>query len=428
MMADDGAVLFHTSDNFFWTKPRRRLWPEFATRGLHVRAVVSVDQALAPASTSILASLVLFTREPPDQLFVGRLERSTPVPVLVRNLLAGRTDDDPQLGVLTSADSFRGWRPLMLEQELGRMFGSSELRALGDIGRIRRVQLTPDLLYDPPGNCIFVPTLGFGDVLTVPPDLEGRRGYKLLEVQLDPAVALAQYVAGLLSSPPGKQLREAVSSGSTIPHLNAAGAEVLRLPVPSIRAQVETARGAAHLASMEATITRLRDELWRRPQDAPQVLSELETSGTVDPTRRWLETLPYPLASVLQRYSALRDPTERLEGLLHFYEATAQFGCAVLLSILLADPDLLESARPPTAGAAGVDRDLFDRAEFGMWINLGAHARKAIRRIEGVRELRLRLRRSSGASRWAHGAAGWEANLGSARSGTAIRNTAPTAE
>jgi len=395
MVADHGAVLFRTPDDFFWATPRRRLWPRFAERGLYPRAVISVDPALASAS-SILASLVLFTREARDQLFVGRLERSTSVPALVRNLVAGRADGDPQLGVLTSAQSFRGWRPLILEQELGRMFGSSELRALADVGRIRRVELRPDVLYDPPGNCIFVPTLGFGNVLTVPPDLDERRSYKLLEVQLDPAVALAEYVAGLLSSPPGKQLREAVSSGSTIPHLNATGAEVLRLPVPSISAQVETARGAAHLASMEATVTRLRDELWRRPQDASRVLSELEVSGTVDPARRWLETLPYPLASVLQRYTALRGPTERLDALLHFYEATAQFGCAVLLSILRADPDLLGSARSAIAGAAGPERDVLDRAEFGLWINLGRTLAKAIRRIKGLPELRPRLGEASG--------------------------------
>jgi hypothetical protein len=395
MVADHGAVLFHTSDDFFWAKPRRRLWPQFAERGLHPRAVISVDPALAPAS-STSASLVLFARKAQDELFVGRLERSTSVPALVRNLIAGQTDDDPQLGVLTSADSFRGWRPLLLEQQLGRMFGSAELRALADIGRIRGVQLRPDVPYDPPGNCVFVPTLGFGNVLTVPPDLEGRHGYRLLEVQLDPAVALAEYVAGLLSSPPGRQLREAVASGSAIPHLNASGAEVLRLPVPPISAQVETIRGAAHLTSMEATITRLRDELWRRPQDAPQVLGELEVSATVDPARRWLETLPYPLASVLQRYTALRGPKERLDALLYFFEAAAQFGCAVLLSVLRADPDLLASARSAIAGAAGVDRDLLDRADFGMWINLGRTLAKAIRRIKGLPELRQRLGEAAG--------------------------------
>jgi hypothetical protein len=126
------------------------------------------------------------------------------------------------------------------------------------------------------------------------------------------------------------------------------------------------------------------------------VLSELDASATTDPVRRWLETLPYPLASVLQRYSALRDPTAQLEGLLHFYEATAQFGCAVLLSILRVDPGLLETARPDIAGAAGSERDLFDRADFGLWINLGTTLAKAVRRLSGQSELRPRLEEAVG--------------------------------
>ncbi len=84
MVADRGAALFRTPDDFFWAKSRRRLWPQFAERGLHPRAVISVDPALAPSS-SIATSLVLFTGEERDQLFVGRLERSTAVRALVRN-------------------------------------------------------------------------------------------------------------------------------------------------------------------------------------------------------------------------------------------------------------------------------------------------------------------------------------------------------
>ncbi len=265
VVAAHGAVLFHTPDNFFWAKSRRGLWAGFAERGLHPRAVISVDPALAP-SWLPTASLVLFTRRAREQLFVGRLERGTSVPALVRNLIAERTDDDPQLGVMTRAESFRGWRPLVLEQELGRMFGPSELRPLADIGRIRSVALQPDVPYDPPANCVFVPTLGFGSVRTAPPELEGKRRYRVLVVELDPEVAQAEYVAGLLSSPPGRQLRESVSTASRPPHLSVTGAEVIRLPVPPISNQLQAVRSAAQLASMEATVARLRSELWRRPQ------------------------------------------------------------------------------------------------------------------------------------------------------------------
>jgi hypothetical protein len=395
MVAAHGAVLFHTSDNFFWAKSRRKLWAGIAERGLHPRAVVSVDPALA-SSWLIATSLVLFTQEVRDQLFVGRLERGTSVPALVSNLMAERTDDDPQLGVLTRSESFRGWGPLMLEQELARMFGSSELRPLTDIGHIRSVQLRPDGAYDPPANCVFVPTLGFGNVGTAPPDLTGKGGYKVLVVALDPEVAQAEYVAGLLSSPPGRQLRESVSTGTGVLHLSATGAEVIRLPVPPISVQMQAVRSAAQLASMEATVARLRDQLWRRPQEAGTVLAQLEASAKADPVRRWLDTLPYPLASVLQRFSALRDPREQLDELLHFYEATAQFSCAVLLSILRADPDLLAFARPEIARVVGRRGGRFDRAEFGLWTTLGRALAHTITRISERRELRPRLEEAVG--------------------------------
>jgi hypothetical protein len=394
LVTDGGHVLFHTMDNFFWSQKRRQLCAELADRGLHPQAVVSIDQGLIPGWIAA-TSLVLFGAHPPDQLFVGRIERDTSIAALVENLVAHRAADDPHLGVFTTAHDFRGWGRFIVERNLARMFESSDMRAIADIGRVRRVQLKPGVPYDPPPNCLFVPTLGFGNVMTVPPDLEGKSGYTLVEVQLDPALARAEYVAGLLSSPPGKQLRESVATGSTIPNIKASGVSEIRVPLPALAVQAEAVQTAAHLVSMEAAISRAHSELWRRPERALRLISQLEIE-TKDPVRRWLETLPYPLASVLQRYLALRDPTERLSRLLHFYEITAEFACAVLLSILRNDPELMDSARRDIASAAGPGRDLLDRADFGLWINLGTTLAKAIRRLSGETEQRRRLEEAAG--------------------------------
>jgi hypothetical protein len=397
LVADRGHIFFHTADSFFEAETRRHVRQGLSKRGLHPCAVVSVDGALAPRS-HVATSLVVFRREPSDQLFVGRLESGTPRSRLAQNLLEFKTADDPQLGVLTAADTFRGWRQLIREREVAELFGSYELRGLSDIGSIRVVNLRPDRLYEAPPNCVFVPTLGFGNVTTVPPDLEGRSGYRLLEVKLDPAVARAAYVAGLLSIAAGKQLRESIASGSTIPHVTASGIGVLRIPLPPIVVQESVARSAAHLSSMEATIARLRTELWRHPDEAQRVISRLEAAAKADPVRRWLETLPYPLASILQHYTAQRDPLERVDRLLHFFEATAQFACAVLLSILHIAPELLDSAKRDIANAAGPNRELFDRADFGLWINLGSTLAKAIRRLFNTAEHRIRLEQAAAPS------------------------------
>ncbi len=395
LVADHGAILFHTTENFLWMHSRRRRWADFARRGLYLQAVVSVDRALWPY-TGIETLLVVLGREPIHELFVGRLERETPVTALVRNLINRRPGRDPHLGIMTPVATFRGWRHLLLEREIADMFGPEELRSLSEIGIVRTVNLKPDIPYASPANSVYIPTLGFGEVRTLPPDLTGKKEYRLLEVELDPAVARAEYVAGFLSSPLGRRLRESMAGGGHLPHLSMGSAVEIRLPVPPIDAQSQAVRSAVHLASMTALVGRLHDELWRRPQDALRVLTQLETGAKADPVQRWLETLPYPLASILHRYTALRDSFERYDGLAHFHEATAEFGCAVLLSILLADTELLKPSRRQIRSAPGSRRKLFERADFGMWINLGRTLAKAVRDGDKNEEQRPRLEAAAG--------------------------------
>ena len=385
-----GHLLFQTSDNFLWAESRQWLAESLGRQGLHLKAVVSVDGGLAPL-TSISTSLVLFGRDVLTDLFVGRLDRRTPIPRLVANLIAARGAGDPQLGILTSSATFRGWRSFVIERELAEQFGSRQMRRLGDLGGVRTVHLRPDRPYKAPPNCVFVPGLGFGPVTTSPPDLGLKRIYTLAELQLDPAIARAEYVAALLSSPVGKRLRESIATGSTIPHITGPALGTLRIPVPSIAVQEEAIRTAAHLASMEATVSRLRSDLWRHPEGALGLLTRLASEAKADPVRRWTESLPYPLASVLQRYIAQRDADLRVEGLLHFFEVTAQFGCAVLISILRAVPDLLHATQPDIARAAPPGRALFTRADFGLWINLGRTLAKAFRRLAEDLDQRDRL-------------------------------------
>jgi hypothetical protein len=142
---------------------------------------------------------------------------------------------------------------------------------------------------------------------------------------------------------------------------------------------------------MEATVSRLRSDLWRHPEDADRLLARLEHEAKADPVRRWIDSLPYPMASVLHRYTAERDSDAKVNRLLHFFEVTAEFGCAVLISILRAVPDLLDAAQPDIAKSVPPGRELFDRADFGLWINLGRTLAKTVRRLVDDPDQRDRL-------------------------------------
>jgi hypothetical protein len=389
-----GRLLFHTSDSLF-TERGNDLRVACREAGLHLTTVISVEDGFAPA-TSIASSVAIFELAPTDQLFVGRLDARTPIPELVDNLLGRRPNRaNLHLGSLTSLD-YRGWAPFVLQTELVDAFGANQLQAIADLGTVRNISLRAGKLYEPPANVVFVPAIGVGEARTSAPEHEGRNPYRLIELRLDPAKARAEYVAELLSSPIGKRLRESVVTGSTIPHLSAASLATIRIPVPLVKAQDEAISAASHLTSMEAAIARLRGDLWRHPEHARRVVQRLESAAKVDPVRRWLEALPYPLASVLQRYAVSREPEERVQSLVNFFEVTAQFACAVLLSVFRANPELFRLVQADLAKAAPPGRKLLERADFGLWLGLGQTLAKNFRRLADDRDYKDAVRLATG--------------------------------
>lgn len=82
----------------------------------------------------------------------------------------------------------------------------------------------------------------------------------------------------------------------------------------------------------------------------------------------WWRELPYPLATIYRRYQVSKDPKERLETLLHFFEMAAVYLATVGTSHVKAMrkdwSEVLAKWLHPD-GAAGIER-----ADFGFWIGL----------------------------------------------------------
>jgi hypothetical protein len=86
------------------------------------------------------------------------------------------------------------------------------------------------------------------------------------------------------------------------------------------------------------------------------------------PGRAWADTLPFPLASILWHYEAEPDDGAKVDYLLKFFEALAQFTATVLLSACITDRELLEANR--AAWFSGHMSRRLHRATFGEWLEL----------------------------------------------------------
>jgi hypothetical protein len=81
----------------------------------------------------------------------------------------------------------------------------------------------------------------------------------------------------------------------------------------------------------------------------------------------WADTLPFPLASILWGYHAELDPRSKIDHLLKFFEALAEFTATVQLSAYRSDPGFFDANRSAWFGTDPID---FGLATFGTWVTL----------------------------------------------------------
>ena len=115
-------------------------------------------------------------------------------------------------------------------------------------------------------------------------------------------------------------------------------------------------------------------------------LSEGPKKQTAEPLDKWVETLPFPLASILRKWQATRrdDSDKTVRHLSHFFETSTEFIAVILLSALSSQEYQEE-----------LDQDLekrnksLRRADFGTWKAVVEFLGKKVRdQIKGSQDQR----------------------------------------
>lgn len=112
-----------------------------------------------------------------------------------------------------------------------------------------------------------------------------------------------------------------------------------------------------------------------RPASADDVLDALRATRNSAPPGllTWAETLPFPLASVLWHYDGEPEiSSTKVDYLLKFFEALAQFAATVQLSAWISDPAFFDANKPVWLGNGPEGPKPVDlrHASFGAWIEL----------------------------------------------------------
>ena len=101
--------------------------------------------------------------------------------------------------------------------------------------------------------------------------------------------------------------------------------------------------------------------------------------NTEDKLEDWIETLPFPLSSILWHYHATKDNGKKIEHLFHFFEALSEFFSMIMLSALVKNQDFYAQECHKWINKDENFKDWYLKATFGHWNNLTSSLAKETR-------------------------------------------------
>jgi hypothetical protein len=386
-LGQQGIGIYIVTPSFFFSS--RSVLRDFGSIGLGVEAALALPPGSFAPYTSIQSYLVVVRRRVTDRLFVGQLSTDAKTNLqIISNFREGKAGGALELGRYVTLQGFTGLDRLRMEEQLeqaGRVFGAPAVR-LGELAVAITLGRSGSEFHFPAAeNALFVPLIGISKVVDSQDDMT-LKAQNYAQVTIDPSRSQARFVAHFLNSELGKEIRESNKGGTVIPKLNTQTLKNLSVFLPSLESQrsmleVETriATERNTLLGLQNELTQFERELWSNPQGAASVGKRLSVlSGRLSGTLKqhaasdldqWIETLPFPLASILRAWQATpsQDFKTKYEHLLHFFEATTEFLGVILLSAFTSNEALFAPHKQKLSEAMQKSNLSFQRATFGTW-------------------------------------------------------------
>jgi hypothetical protein len=387
-LSPDGIGLFVVAPSFF-SFASNFILRELAGLGLSVEAALTMPAGSFAPFTNLTTYLIVIRKQRLTQMFVAQLSQDTKTnDQILKNLQEKRADGAVELGRFVSPEEFRGFNYLRLTEQLQQAEKRLHVPGvhLGELAKeIRLGRPGNDFAFPQSDNAIYIPLIGISDVVDSPEAMTLKL-HNYAQVLIDSTRSDARFVARFLNSELGRSIREANKAGTTIPKLNKTGLRELTVFIPDLDTQrvileVETRLTASQntVLGLQNDLATLRRALWNNPQQVADLDSRLRALNerlakgpgphvvvTVD---QWIETLPFPLASILRAWQATptNDFKTKYEHLLRFFEATAEFLSIIFLSAFASKPALFTAHKEKLTEAWKKQHLSLERATFGTW-------------------------------------------------------------
>lgn len=320
--------------------------------------------------------LAIAGREASDGIFVARLiPDQGHLDILRKNIALRRRGKVPELGVLEIPGSFSSVAETLLLADIGWLAADAGLSPV-PMGTIA-VQIDDDSATVPDegaANILFV-----SPRLTASPSRPDPSAGTGVRVVLNPEQVSAAYLARHFTTRLGKRERELARVRARAKGL-AEALTTTPVCIPPRPVQNTVLAVQASLSHMAGRIAGLERELWEHPFAGDGIRGRVESLSPDATIEAWIESLPFPLASILWAYRAEQDTSARADHLFHFFEALAEFHAIIMASALA---PLCVGRESGLLDDDPYFRDSYRYATFRAWIVLARRLARSTRSLLG---------------------------------------------
>lgn len=358
------------SPRFLWHKDGLQAQEIIRKEGCRIRALIHLPGG-SFSHTGTHTYLTIFERGEQKEVFVAQFaSNSRHQETIINNFKNHQTGHQAALGRMCALGSFRGFPALAAQERLTRLSRATGWPKYPAPAVLKSIQTAGNLTNSAPhlANCFWLRTIGHPTAALDVSDFPKRSSRFAVRVQTDPTKADARYLVHWFNqSDVGKMTLASVAAGG-LARLHLDALMEAELCLPPLSEQQKILEGNEHLARLIAETAELKTALWSSTQKSEMVLERIQAINKEDRYDDWLETLPFPLASILWRHRAgSGSARERYEVLLHFFEATAAFLATIHLSAFMDDDKLWSQEAPALRRALSARNLSLEMATFGAW-------------------------------------------------------------
>ncbi len=376
---ENGTLIFLMSPKFIFDKKIKAILIE---NEISINGLFHLSEGTFAPNTNISSYLVVASKGKSEKCFIAELTSNESTnQVIFNNYKKKIKGQSIQLGRIVNFNTFTSYSTSVLSEKMETLGKRTTLAPINISELINEINLLKEDKKDEVthiNNSIYIPKVGKSEVVNEPSKMQIKpKNY--FQIGLNPDKVNSTFLSNYFNTPLGELSIESLKVGTVISNLTKSQLLKVNVYIPNLETQLNIVEINNKIEQLALNISNLKTKLWKQPKDINSIKKELISLKKNDKIDLWIDSLPFPISSILWKYYAINDNNKKVEHLLHFFEAFSEFLSMIMLSAFNQNKEFYKVESHRWLKSEEKFKTWYLKSDFGGWNHLTANLSKATR-------------------------------------------------